>query len=68
MPNIMLTYRCNLNCPYCFANEFVNKKNTDKLQNEKSQHNFCGMKMGIAKQAGQREIFANRLNRADVIG
>lgn len=29
MPNIMLTYRCNLNCPYCFANEFVNKKNTD---------------------------------------
>ncbi len=29
MPNIMLTYRCNLKCPYCFANEFVNKKNTD---------------------------------------
>ena len=29
MPNIMLTYRCNLNCPYCFANEFVNKQSTD---------------------------------------
>ena len=29
MPNIMLTYRCNLHCPYCFANEFVNKQNTD---------------------------------------
>lgn len=29
MPNIMLTYRCNLHCSYCFANEFVNKKNTD---------------------------------------
>lgn len=29
MPNIMLTYRCNLKCPYCFANEFVNKTNTD---------------------------------------
>lgn len=29
MANIMLTYRCNLNCSYCFANEFVNKKNTD---------------------------------------
>lgn len=29
MPNIMLTYRCNLNCPYCFANEFVNKESTD---------------------------------------
>ncbi|MFR4579820.1 radical SAM protein [Clostridium sp.] len=26
MPNIMLTYGCNLKCPYCFANEFVNKK------------------------------------------
>lgn len=22
----MLTYGCNLKCPYCFANEFVNKK------------------------------------------
>ena len=29
MPNIMLTYRCNLSCPYCFANEFVNKQSTD---------------------------------------
>lgn len=25
----MLTYRCNLHCSYCFANEFVNKENTD---------------------------------------
>lgn len=24
MPNIVLTYRCNLSCKYCFANEFVN--------------------------------------------
>lgn len=29
MPNIMLTYRCNLNCPYCFANEFVNKDSSN---------------------------------------
>ena len=29
MPNIMLTYRCNLNCSYCFAREFVHKENTD---------------------------------------
>lgn len=25
MPNIMMTDVCNLHCPYCFANEFVNK-------------------------------------------
>lgn len=25
MPNIVLTDICNLKCPYCFANEFVNK-------------------------------------------
>lgn len=29
MPNILLTYRCNLNCPYCFANEFVNRMDVD---------------------------------------
>lgn len=29
MANIALTYRCNLNCPYCFANEFVNKQKAD---------------------------------------
>ena len=29
MANIMLTYRCNLHCSYCFANEFVNKNSTD---------------------------------------
>ncbi len=28
MPNIMLTYGCNLKCPYCFANEFVNKRSS----------------------------------------
>ena len=29
MPNIMLTYRCNLHCPYCFANDYVNRFDTD---------------------------------------
>lgn len=29
MANIMLTYRCNLKCPYCFANEFVNHSKYD---------------------------------------
>lgn len=35
MANIMMTDVCNLRCPYCFANEFVNK---DK--NEISEENF----------------------------
>lgn len=26
MANIMITEACNLQCPYCFANEFVNKQ------------------------------------------
>lgn len=28
MSHIMLTKACNLNCPYCFANEFVNKQSS----------------------------------------
>ena len=32
MPNIMLTYRCNLACPYCFANEFVNRTDADMTE------------------------------------
>ena len=35
MANVMLTDACNLKCPYCFANEFVN---IDK--NEISEQNF----------------------------
>lgn len=29
MPNIMITDICNLHCPYCFANEFVNRERND---------------------------------------
>ena len=29
MANIMMTDACNLSCPYCFANEFVNKNKND---------------------------------------
>ena len=35
MANIMMTDVCNLNCPYCFANEFVNKD-----RNEITEENF----------------------------
>jgi len=29
MANLVLTYRCNLCCSYCFANEYVNHTSTD---------------------------------------
>ena len=29
MANIFLTKKCNLKCPYCFADEFVNKDNQE---------------------------------------
>lgn len=29
MANIFLTRKCNLKCPYCFADEFVNKENEE---------------------------------------
>ena len=41
MANIMLTYRCNLRCPYCFANEFVNHSKYDiTLENFKAALDF----------------------------
>lgn len=33
MANLMITKQCNLHCPYCFANEFVNKE-TDLMSME----------------------------------
>ena len=29
MPNIAITNRCNLHCPYCFANDFINQQQNE---------------------------------------
>lgn len=34
MANIMINEACNLRCPYCFANEFVNNVDGEKENNE----------------------------------
>jgi len=42
MANIMLTKRCNLKCPYCFAEEFVNKSGDDiSIENFKVALDFA---------------------------
>lgn len=39
--NIVLTYKCNLSCPYCFANEFVNHNSNEiSLENFNKAINF----------------------------
>lgn len=41
MTNIFLTRRCNLSCPYCFADEFVNKDSAEiSLENFEFVLNF----------------------------
>ncbi len=41
MANIFLTKKCNLKCPYCFADEFVNKDNQEiSIENFKKALNF----------------------------
>ncbi len=51
MANIMMTDACNLKCPYCFANEFVNK---DK--NEISEEAFVEAKDFILGDKTRRTI------------
>lgn len=50
MANIMLTYRCNLKCPYCFANEFVNHS-----RNDISMENFM-VALKFLKTSGNKHI------------
>lgn len=41
MANIFLTRKCNLKCPYCFADEFVNKDNEEiTIENFKAAVEF----------------------------
>ena len=48
MSNIFLTRKCNLKCPYCFADEFVNKNNEEiTLENFKKAVEF--IKTGDSK-------------------
>ncbi len=51
MANIMLTDICNLRCPYCFANEFVNK-----APNEISLSNFNKALNFIASDPRNRSV------------
>ena len=51
MANIMLTDVCNLRCPYCFANEFVNKD-----ANEISMENFKKALDFIATDPNERSV------------
>lgn len=42
MPNISLTFRCNLRCPYCFAHEFIESCTPDiSLANFDAAVEFC---------------------------
>lgn len=42
MANIMITKRCNLRCPYCFAEEFVGKSSDDiTIENFKAALDFA---------------------------
>lgn len=49
MANIFLTSKCNLQCPYCFADEFVNKDNEVI-----SLDNFCKAVEFIKTLKGER--------------
>ena len=49
MANLFLTRKCNLKCPYCFADEFVNKENE-----EYNMENFHKAIDFIKTQPGER--------------
>lgn len=71
MPNIMINKNCNLNCPYCFANEFVNKddnKNNITVENFKKALDFIASRdshVGII--GGEPTIHPNFEKLIDIV-
>lgn len=59
MPNIMINKVCNLKCPYCFANEFVNCESEDN-PNNMTLENF--------KKALDFSLYNNPNERIGIIG
>ena len=62
MANIMITDVCNLRCPYCFANEFVNKSSNEiSIENFKKALDFVATepnaKLGLI--GGEPTIHSN---------
>lgn len=51
MPNLMITYRCNLRCAYCFANSYVNRWDTD-MTLETAGRMLDWLKAGNEKMVG----------------
>lgn len=77
MANIMMTDVCNLHCPYCFANEFVNKdKNEiceeafDKAVNfivNDGSHNTVGLIGGEPTVHSKFDYFMRKLIQNDKV-
>lgn len=59
MPNIMINKVCNLKCPYCFANEYVNCNNVDNPSN---------MTLDDFKKAIEFSLYNNPNPRIGIIG
>ena len=78
MPNIMINKICNLQCPYCFANKFVNNKcyedeNNITLENFEKALNFISSQSAVGIIGGEptlhpkfRELINMALSRENI--
>ncbi len=63
MANIFLTRKCNLKCPYCFADEFVNKKNEEiSIDNFKKALSFIKTNSDFVGLIGGEPTLHSRFN------